>query len=309
MVAGPVAEDSVFASYYTESFASIIPSVIGETVGLTLALNIVLARTTEADMRALSVNGSLEGCVQLLKPRLWLFLPIVTTIALLLTMASPILVAQRLDISILEAIQAFTSDGLAAPILVFSLWPILGTAMGIAFAIGITQIIGLTQVARTVQIDLFQLPEYAALASPTIRAIISVLVMSSILPVSMLFIDDPVINAQRTKLMIAAWLIVLTALLAWWYPIFILRNRIRLKKTEELDALLLAIQGDDNALRNSCIPRRGNEISTADLLTHQMFIESRWEWPIASHVQKLVLFGLLPPFTWVLAAAIENALY
>ena len=279
------------------------------TVGLTLALNILLARTTEVDMRALSVNGSLEGCVQLLKPRLSVFLPIVTTITLLLTLASPILAAQRLDISVLDAIQAFAADGLAAPILVFSLWPMVGVALGIGFAIGVTQIIGLTKVARTVQIDLFQLPDYSTLASPTIRVIIIVLVMSSILPVSMFFIDDPVINAQLIKLMIAAWSIVLPALLAWWYPIFILRNRIRLKKTEELNALLLAIQGDDTALSNSCIPRRGNEISTADLLTHQMFIESRWEWPIASHVQKLVLFGLLPPFTWVLAAAIENALY
>jgi hypothetical protein len=34
-----------------------------------------------------------------------------------------------------------------------------------------------------------------------------------------------------------------------------------------------------------------------------------WEWPIAAHVQKLILFGLLPPLTWMLAATIENNIY
>jgi hypothetical protein len=45
------------------------------------------------------------------------------------------------------------------------------------------------------------------------------------------------------------------------------------------------------------------------LLTYRMFLDSLWDWPIASHVQKLILYGLLPPLTWVVAAMIENAMY
>ena len=40
-----------------------------------------------------------------------------------------------------------------------------------------------------------------------------------------------------------------------------------------------------------------------------MFIDSCWEWPIESHVQKLILFGGAAATTRVLAAVIENTLY
>jgi hypothetical protein len=57
------------------------------------------------------------------------------------------------------------------------------------------------------------------------------------------------------------------------YPVLILRYRVRDKKQHELGKVY------------------------------------RWEWPIASHLQKLILFGLLPPLTWVVAAMIENTIY
>jgi hypothetical protein len=67
------------------------------------------------------------------------------------------------------------------------------------------------------------------------------------------------------------------------------------------------------AQRDGPEPSARDDVTTrdnsGDLLMHQMFIESRWEWPIASHVQKLILFGLLPHLTWVVAAMIENAMY
>ena len=97
--------------------------------------------------------------------------------------------------------------------------------------------------------------------------------------------------------------------LLYAYPILILRNRIRDEKQRELNIVFQSLQGNDEAIKAISIQGRGVPISTSDLLTHQMFLESRWEWPIASHVQKLILFGLLPPLTWVLAATIENALY
>ena len=32
-------------------------------------------------------------------------------------------------------------------------------------------------------------------------------------------------------------------------------------------------------------------------------------WPLGGYVQRIVLFGLLPPITWVMAAAVENLLF
>ena len=34
-------------------------------------------------------------------------------------------------------------------------------------------------------------------------------------------------------------------------------------------------------------------------------IKAIWEWPFELHVRRLVIFGLLPPLTWVLAAGVE----
>ena len=125
----------------------------------------------------------------------------------------------------------------------------------------------------------------------------------------MVFIDDPIFTEQVTKLLVVTILVVLPALVMWFYPVLILRNRIRARKAEELDVLSLALQGNEDTLAKSGILKRGEALTRSDLLTHQMFVESRWEWPIAAHVQKLIVFGLLPPLTWVFAAMIENSFF
>ena len=84
----------------------------------------------------------------------------------------------------------------------------------------------------------------------------------------------------------------------------ILRNRIKEEKEKELGIVFQALEGDEEAIKSARIQSRITQLSIADLLTQRMFIESLWEWPIASHVQKLILFGFLPPITWVLAATI-----
>jgi hypothetical protein len=70
-----------------------------------------------------------------------------------------------------------------------------------------------------------------------------------------------------------------------------------------------ALWGEKEAVKEIVIRGLGTQTTTAELLTHQMSLESRWDWPIENHVQKLILFGLLTPFTWMLAAMIENNIY
>ncbi len=95
--------------------------------------------------------------------------------------------------------------------------------------------------------------------------------------------------------------------LFYFYPVLVLRNRIRKEKEKELKAVFQSLGSDSanfGSLKLSATPER-----KSDLLTLVMFVESRWEWPIASHITKLVLWGLLVPLTWVLSATIENVLY
>ena len=122
--------------------------------------------------------------------------------------------------------------------------------------------------------------------------------------------DDPTLSTAMAFVALVTILgLVFPIFLLYAYPILILRNRIRDEKQNELNVVLQSLRGNDEAIKAINIRGRGVPSTTTDLLTHQMFVESRWEWPIASHVQKLILFGLLPPITWVLAAAIENVLY
>jgi hypothetical protein len=69
-----------------------------------------------------------------------------------------------------------------------------------------------------------------------------------------------------------------------------------------------SLRGDKEAVKTMNIHALDAPTTAADLLTHRMFLDSLWEWPIASHMQKLILFGLLPPLTWVVAAMIENTM-
>jgi hypothetical protein len=301
--------ESPLASYYTAQVTGLTILFVTGMSGLTLALNIMLARTTEADLRSLPSSEGIDSAISGLKPRASLFVPIVLAIMLMVVLASPVLASQRMGISLWAAIVVFIEAGPPLQLLFFFLWPLIGVSWGVGFAIGVTQIISLIKAARAVHIDLFHLEQYSTLANPTIRVILCIMVTVGMFPLGMFIFDDPVVSQQIGKLMVMVILPVIPALFGWVYPILILRNRIKLKKAEELDLLRLAINGEEQALTRSCIPKRGTDTTTADLLTHQMFIESRWEWPIAAHVQKLVAFGLLPPLTWVLAALVEHSFF
>jgi hypothetical protein len=177
------------------------------------------------------------------------------------------------------------------------------------FAIIIGQVTSLAHAARHIKIDFLQLSDYAAIANPGVRLFLCLVLILSLLPLAVLYVDDPTNTANMMRFSLVFAFVATVMLLPYTYPVWILRNRIRDKKIAEMGQITLALRGDKVAVKTIVIRGLGTPTTTADLLTHQMFLESRWEWPIASHVQKLILFGLLPPLTWMLAAMIENAMY
>jgi len=84
--------------------------------------------------------------------------------------------------------------------------------------------------------------------------------------------------------------------------VFHFRNRVQAFKQAGLAELRTALAALDASAPADAAKR-------ATLLTDYMFVESRREWPIAPQVQWVFLFGLLPPATWVMAAALENLLF
>jgi hypothetical protein len=213
------------------------------------------------------------------------------------------------EMPLAELIAAIYSSGVTLNVLYFLLAPITALVGGIGVSIAISQIVSLIDAAHRIDIDLLQLTRYSAITNPGTRAVVVVLVVLSQYPLASLGVESSEQSAALMKLMLFLVIAVTPVISLYFYPVVILRNRIKGKKEKELDAVLRSLQGDDEAIKTLSLQSRGAPTSTQDFLTYQMFVESRWEWPIAAHVQKLVLFGLLPPFAWVLAAAIENVMF
>jgi hypothetical protein len=102
--------------------------------------------------------------------------------------------------------------------------------------------------------------------------------------------------------MMSVWLfLVLVSLL----PLLILRSRTAVAKKLEISMIRRALKGDKSDLSGSQFGERLASFDPADLMYYEDRIKSIWEWPFEAHIRRLVLFGLLPPLTWVLAAAVE----
>jgi len=170
----------------------------------------------------------------------------------------------------------------------------------------------LIHVARHIKIDMLQLNDYSAVANAGVRFFLSYIPFLSFF-LLVIFLKNEETEALaiafNLRLIMVSGLVAVVLLLLYGYPVWILRNRIRNQKIVDLAQVTRALRGDRGAANSIVIQGLGKPTTTSDLLTHQMFLESRWEWPIASHVQKLILFGLLPPLTWVMAAIIENSMY
>ena len=91
-------------------------------------------------------------------------------------------------------------------------------------------------------------------------------------------------------------------------PVLLVRNRVKAAKTAELRAVRAALMGDRSGLTVTSIGRFADEFSAPDLLSYQQRVEQIWEWPVQSSLQRILLYVMLPPLAWVLAALIERLL-
>jgi len=214
----------------------------------------------------------------------------------------------RLNLTVSEALMGAAGGG-PDSIFFFIIMPVCGLVTGWMFAVMISQVISLVHAARHIKIDFLQLNDYANIANPGVRLFLYLIPFLSAFPLLGLLVDDPSTSAVIMKFFLGLLAFAGVLLLPFVYPVWILRNRIRDKKLEEMAQVTSALRGNREVAKTVIIQGLETPNTITDLLTHQMFLESRWEWPIASHYQKLILFGLLPPISWILAAMIENSIY
>ncbi|MBF69264.1 MAG: hypothetical protein CMQ29_16440, partial [Gammaproteobacteria bacterium] len=76
-------------------------------------------------------------------------------------------------------------------------------------------------------------------------------------------------------------------------------------KTVEINIVRRALRGDRDGLSASAFGTELTTFSVAELMYYEDRIRAVWEWPFEAHIRRLVIFGLLPPLTWMLAALVE----
>jgi hypothetical protein len=310
VVLGDVNPASVLASTITPTLTIAGFLIIPALTAATLWLILMTSRTIEADLLLLPLTDDASlATMKQLRPRKKTLFTQAIVFSLLITTVMPGVTVSSVEVSISEAFGATYTSGLALSILFYLLVPIMGLVVGVSDAFSRAQQKSLQYAARHIEIDLLRLDDYSVIANPAVRLALFSIAVLSVYPLFALFSGSEETGRIIWPAAIPPLLLCVGGTLGYGYPVLILRNRIRDMKKLELDKVYCCLQGDKEAISTIRIQGLGAPTTTADLLIHQMFLNSLWEWPIASHVQKLLLFGLLPPFTWVLAAGIENLLY
>jgi hypothetical protein len=303
-------ENAMYSSRAAAYAATIDSIILAGSIFIAgnLWLILMTSRTTEADLQLLPLKDDVSrATMKRLRPRKKALFTQAIAYSLLITTVVLGVAISSLEASMSEVFRATYSSGLELNILFYLLMPINGLLVGASGAFIIAQRKGLQYAARNIEIDLLQLDVYSVIANPAVRIALFSIALLSLFPLMALFSGSEEEGRIIWPMAIATLLICVSAVLSYGYPVLVLRNRIRDKKKLELDKVYRCLQGDKEAV--SPLSIQSGDAPTPDLLTQKMFLESRWEWPIASHLQKLILFGLLPPFTWMLAAMIENAMY
>lgn len=159
-------------------------------------------------------------------------------------------------------------------------------------------------VARDIRVDILRVEDYSAMALPAVAVFaVACMLLGVILALGTL---DPSIEqfSEVAVLFLILFGLLILSLVGW--QVVVLRNRIAAHIRAERLAVIRALDGDDSELVGT---RLGADASRTELLAHLVLLDTLSEWPIGPHLQKIVLFGLVPPFAWVMAATVENALY
>jgi len=170
----------------------------------------------------------------------------------------------------------------------------------------IRQIRVFNRVARTYPVDLLTPELNNVISNPLIRFMLVGLIAISF---GLLVFEMIPYNSMQKRLLVAGsigTLIWLALVLLSLIPLFTLKSRISVAKLQELTCVRRAMQGDMKGLNQSQLADRMHEFTLPDLMYYEDRIKNIWEWPFEAHVRRLVIFGLIPPITWILAAVVES---
>ena len=167
------------------------------------------------------------------------------------------------------------------------------------------QLLALVKIAKKIRIDLLSADFYSNLANVMVRLFGLYIFGVCIVSLSyIVFTDGELTTGEMMVLMMPWYLTGLFLISLYFIPYNLFRKRMRSSKAQELSSIGAALNGNAAALDHTLLA--GEETpSKIDLLYYRDRIEAIKEWPFTDRIRAMVLFGILPPLTWVIAALIE----
>ena len=167
------------------------------------------------------------------------------------------------------------------------------------------QLACMLKVVRQMRIDLLNSEFYSTLANVMVRHIGLYIFGLCIIFLSRLVFTEGSISITDMLLIMMPWYLPgLIIISLYLIPYNHFRHRVRFRKYQELNCIASALAGNQAALEDSLLKDEPRP-SKIDLLYYQKRIQGIREWPFTDKIRSLVLFGILPPLTWVIAALIE----
>lgn len=170
----------------------------------------------------------------------------------------------------------------------------------------IRQLVALIQIAKIIRIDLLETEFYATLANVMIRFVGLYILGLCVITMNLLVFTEGEIGGTQILIQLMPWYLPGFLLMSlYMIPYNIFRKRIGVLKALELNRISEALKGNYELMKDSLVADDVSRLTRIDLMYYQGLIRGVREWPFTTRLRSLVLFGILPPLTWVIAAFIE----
>lgn len=167
------------------------------------------------------------------------------------------------------------------------------------------QLISLMRVVRKIKIDLLNAEFYSTLANAMVRHVGLYIFGVCLISISYIVFTEGELGPREMLVAMMPWYLPgLIIISLYLFPFNHFRKRVHVHKHQELNCVSAALSGNYRALEHSLL-KDDPQPSKIDLLYYQDRIRDVKEWPFTDRIRALVLFGILPPLTWVIAALIE----
>lgn len=169
-----------------------------------------------------------------------------------------------------------------------------------------TAVVLLRWLARGIEPDLRRLDAYSCFALPPLYLIagLSIALGAGAATVVLFEGTGEIATAYLTRTTMMFVIALPLSLLPMWE---VHRSILALRDAER-ERVIRALDGETDGLVGSTVDRRA-DAGRSEWMSHLLWLDALPTWPLGGYVQRIVLFGLLPPITWVMAAAVENLLF